>query len=463
MKTTLEAIDTSLPTVNTHIYPRGGLDVLSRSEVARLRDASAGGMHDLLRRCALAVLTSGSASDDPRAARELYPDFDIEVQQQDRGVRIDLRHAPAMAFVDGEIIHGVAELLFAAVRDLAYIAIELGEEGGRDLDSSDGITDSVFGLLRNARLLRPADPNLVVCWGGHSISREEYVYTKQVGYELGLRGLDICTGCGPGAMKGPMKGATIAHAKQRKRNTRYIGITEPGIIAAESPNPIVNHLVIMPDIEKRLEAFVRLGHGIIVFPGGVGTAEEILYLLGILLREENASLPLPLIFTGPTASAPYFEQIDRFIRLTLGEEATRRYQIITGDSAEVAKRMAAGVRKVREHRIAQKDSFFFNWSIAIPEEFQRPFVPTHEAMAALDLHHGRKPHELAADLRRAFSGIVAGNVKEEGMRRIEERGPFEIHGDTEIMHSLDALLRAFVEQRRMKIAGEYRPCYKVIA
>ncbi len=34
--------------------------------------------------------------------------------------------------------------------------------------------------------------------------------------------------------------------------------SEPGIIAAESPNPIVNQLVIMPDIEKRLEAFVRL-------------------------------------------------------------------------------------------------------------------------------------------------------------------------------------------------------------
>ncbi|MBO9718329.1 MAG: DUF3412 domain-containing protein, partial [Pseudoxanthomonas sp.] len=24
-------------------------------------------------------------------------------------------------------------------------------------------------------------------------------------------------------------------------------------------------------------------------------------------------------------------------------------------------------------------------------------------------------------------------------------------------------LRAFVEQRRMKIAGEYRPCYRVVA
>ena len=461
MKDTPNAEGT-LPTVDARIYPRGGLDVLSREEVARLKDASAGGLHDLLRRCALAVLTSGSASDDPRAAQEMYPAFDIQVAQQDRGVRIELKNAPAMAFVDGEIIRGVAELLFATVRDLAYMSIELGPEYAKDLESSAGITDAVFGLLRNARLLYPTDPNLVVCWGGHSIGRDEYEYTKLVGYELGLRGLDICTGCGPGAMKGPMKGANIAHAKQRQRRPRYIGITEPGIIAAESPNPIVNNLVIMPDIEKRLEAFVRIGHGIIVFPGGVGTAEEILYLLGLLLREENMELPFPLILTGPVAAAPYFEQIDRFIRLTLGDAATERYEIIVGDPQAVARRMVEGVKRVRSSRIAHKDSFYFNWGLEVPLPFQQPFVPTHEAMAALDLHHGRKPHELAADLRRAFSGIVAGNVKEDGMRRIEAFGPFQIHGDKDMMESLDALLRAFVEQRRMKISGEYRPCYEVV-
>ena len=126
----------------------------------------------------------------------------------------------------------------------------------------------------------------------------------------------------------------------------YIGITEPGIIAAESPNPIVNHLVIMPDIEKRLEAFVRVGHGILVFPGGVGTAEEILYLLGILLREENAALPFPLILTGPTIAAPYFEQIDKFIRLTLGDAAAARYEIVIGDPVAVAKKMTAGIKTV---------------------------------------------------------------------------------------------------------------------
>jgi predicted Rossmann-fold nucleotide-binding protein len=453
-----------MPTVNARISPRGALDVLSRDEIARLGDASRGGLHELLRRCALAVLTSGSNSDDPRVAQQMYPDFELRVLQQDRGIKIELDKAPGLAFVDGEIIRGVADLLYAVVRDIAYTAIEIQDTGKFDLDSSEGITGAVFEILRNARVLRPfMDPNLVVCWGGHSINREEYDYTKEVGYELGLRRLDICTGCGPGAMKGPMKGATIAHAKQRRHNNRYIGITEPGIIAAESPNPIVNHLVIMPDIEKRLEAFVRLGHGFIVFPGGVGTAEEILYLLGLLLHPDNSTLPFPLVFTGPPESAEYFAQIDRFVRLALGDAAASRYRILVDQPADVAVAMVKGMRQVREHRLVGHDAFFFNWALRIPHEFQLPFQPSHEAMATLNLHRNQSPHLLAADLRRAFSGIVAGNVKEAAMSRIEKQGPFEIHGDPDIMRALDDLLRAFVEQRRMKLRGAYRPCYRVLA
>ena len=79
------------------------------------------------------------------------------------------------------------------------------------------------------------------------------------------------------------------------------------------------------------------------------------------------------------------------------------------------------------------------------------------------MHHGRKPSDLAADLRRAFSGIVAGNVKEDGIRQIEQHGPFQIHGDPDMMQAMDALLQAFVVQRRMKIAGDYRPCYEIVA
>lgn len=454
-----------LPTVDATIVPRGGLDMLSRQEVARLRDASRTGLHELLRRCALAVMTSGGVGDDARALLECYHDFDIEVLQRDRGVQLRLTNAPASAFVDGRIVRGVAELLSAVVRDIVHMAQEIQENPQFDLESSPGITNAVFELLRNAGVMRTGvEPNLVVCWGGHSISRQEYDYDKAVGYHLGLRGMDICTGCGAGAMKAPMKGAAVGHQKQRIGTARYIGITEPGIIAAESPNAMVNNLVIMPDIEKRLEAFVRLGHAIIVFPGGVGTAEEILYLLGILLHPDNEGVPFPLVFAGPAQSAPYFEQIDRFLRLALGDEVARRYQIIIEDPALTARTVEQGIRKVRDFRIAKQDAFFFNWRLVIPEDFQHPFAPSHEAMAGLRLHRDRDKHLLAADLRRAFSGIVAGNVKVEGIQAIERHGKFEISGDPELMAAMDAMLADFVAQHRMKLPGgkAYEPTYRLV-
>jgi predicted Rossmann-fold nucleotide-binding protein len=307
------------------------------------------------------------------------------------------------------------------------------------------------------------NPNLVVCWGGHSISRVEYDYSKDIGYAIGLRGMDVCTGCGPGAMKGPMKGATIGHAKQRIPTGRYLGFSEPGIIAAEAPNPIVNDLVILPDIEKRLEAFVRTGHGIVVFPGGVGTAEEILYILGILLHPENEGIPFPLIFTGPASSADYFRQIDHFINITLGPQAQKLYKIIIDNPTLVAQEMQAGIMKVREFRKNMGDAYYFNWALKIDHAFQQPFFPTHENMRNLSLHKNQERHLLAANLRRAFSGVVAGNVKEHGIRAIEANGLFEIHGDINIMEPMDALLAAFVAQGRMKLPGKaYKPCYRII-
>jgi len=70
---------------------------------------------------------------------------------------------------------------------------------------------------------------------------------------------------------------------------------------------------------------------------------------------------------------------------------------------------------------------------------------------------------LAANLRRAFSGIVAGNVKESGLKAIEEFGLFILSGDADLMESIDALLNSFVQQQRMKLPGKaYTPCYQVI-
>ncbi|MFD1218054.1 MULTISPECIES: nucleotide 5'-monophosphate nucleosidase PpnN [Microbulbifer] len=450
--------------VNAQVSPTGQFDILSKYEIHKLTDASRGPQYQLFRNCSLAVLNCGNYMDDGKELLEKYADFDIAVIPTERSVKLKVSNAPATAFVDGRMIQGIAEHLFAVLRDIIYVSSEITCDPRYDLVSAQGVTDAVFHILRNAGTFdRDRSPRLVVCWGGHSISREEYDYTKKVGYEIALRQLDICTGCGPGAMKGPMKGATIGHAKQRDRDGQYLGITEPGIIAAEAPNPIVNQLVIMPDIEKRLEAFVRTGHGIVVFPGGAGTAEEILYLLGILLHEDNKAQPFPVIFTGPRTAADYFIRIDQFITQTLGEAARSRYQIIIDDPSEVARQMAAGIQKVREYRKEKGDAYYYNWQLKVSTEFQRPFVPTHENMRKLALHTNQEPYLLAANLRRAFSGIVSGNVKDEGIRRVENNGPYELLGDPALMRSMDTLLDSFVQQQRMKLPGkEYKPCYRVI-
>ena len=450
--------------IDARISPVGRLALLSKSEVARLLDTSQGGLYCLLRNCSLAVLNSGNKTDDAKELLERYESFDMRVIQQEKGIKLELKNAPAHAFVDGEVIKGINEHLFSVLRDVIFVADEINTNPKFNLETSEGITNAVFHILRNADVMQPGmDPKMVVCWGGHSINMREYKHTKEVGYQLGLRDLNICTGCGPGVMKGPMKGATIGHAKQRIHNGQYLGITEPGIIAAESPNPIVNDLVIMPDIEKRLEAFIRMGHGILVFPGGVGTAEEILYILGVLLHPENKHLPFPLIFTGPESSTEYFDGIDKFIGATLGEQAQKCYSIIINDPPKVAKKMAEGINKVRDFRTQNKDAYYFNWLLKIDDEFQRPFKPTHENMRNLELHADQDKHLLAANLRRAFSGVVAGNVKDEGVRSIEKYGRFEIHGDAEIMAQMDTLLASFVEQHRMKLEGkEYTPCYKIV-
>lgn len=450
----------------THVSPLGSMDMLSQLEVDLLKCTASSDLYQLFRNCSLAVLNSGSQTDSSTELLSRFESFDINVLSRERGVKLELIDPPEEAFVDGRIIRALQANLFAVLRDIVFVNAQIANAhrpAEPHYDESAYITNGVFSILRNARALHVGEaPNLVVCWGGHSINEKEYQYARHVGTQLGLRELDICTGCGPGAMEAPMKGAAVGHAQQRYKEGRFIGMTEPSIIAAEPPNPLVNELIIMPDIEKRLEAFVRIAHGIIIFPGGVGTAEEFLYLLGIMMDPHNQDQVLPLILTGPTESADYFRVLDAFIVNTLGEQARRHYKIIIDDAAEVARLMKQAMPRVKEHRRETGDAYSFNWSIRIPHDLQQPFAPTHENIANLKLYPDRPAGELAASLRRAFSGIVAGNVKEVGIQAIRKYGPYKLHGDAGMMQQMDELLQGFVTQQRMKLPGTaYVPCYEI--
>ena len=447
----------------TYVNPVGSMELLSQLEVDRLQQAAAGEIYQLYRNCSLAVLNSGSKTDSSKEILEKHQNFSINIISRERGVKLELFNAPQSAFVDGEIIRGLQEHLFSVLRDILYVSNKLEVDLSLNLSSSSHITNLVFSILRNAKTVRTGEvPNMVVCWGGHSINEAEYHYSREVGHQLGLRELNICTGCGPGAMEGPMKGAAVGHANQRYQHRRYVGLTEPSIIAAEPPNPIVTELVILPDIEKRLEAFVRLGHGIIIFPGGVGTAEELLYILGILMNPANQHHPLPVVLTGPKSSEAYFRSLDAFVRATLGDAVTRYYQIIINDAEAVGQTMKSAMPDIRDYRKAIGDAYSFNWALHIEPEFQLPFEPTHENMAQLNLSREQPPEQLACNLRKAFSGIVAGNVKDRGIKAIEQYGPFKLSGDASLMHMMDKLLQDFIAQKRMKLPGStYVPCYEI--
>ncbi|KGJ91045.1 nucleotide 5'-monophosphate nucleosidase PpnN [Thalassotalea sp. ND16A] len=444
------------------LNPVGNMCLLSPLEVDQLQHSANSELYQLYRNCSLAVLNVGSTTDDAEAIYERYKSFDIQVLKRERGVKLRLINPPSHAFVDGKIIKGIQEQLSAVLRDILFISSRyLANPAPR----SPGLnTHMVFDITRNADAIKlDSDPGVITCWGGHSIQHNEYKYSKEVGYQLGLRGINVCTGCGPGAMKGPMKGATFGHAKQRNYSGRYIGLTEPSIIAAEPPNTIVNELVIMPDIEKRLEAFVRLSHGLIIFPGGAGTAEELLFVIGVLLHPENKLQKLPVVLTGPKGSEQYFQALDQFIGDVLGAEAQQLYSIIIDDAEQVAQYLKDQVKSVINYRKAVGDSYHYNWTLEIEQQFQQPFLPTHDNMAEMSLSKDLPVNELAANLRRIFSGIVAGNVKPEWVRNIRKNGPYEISGDKEIMTHMDNLLSSFVKQQRMKLQGEYTPCYRIVA
>ena len=116
--------------VDAQIAPEGRLEVLSRSEVNRLLDTSQGGLYTIFRNCSLAVLNSGIGLDDGKELLERYKMFDISILQRQRGILLDLKGAPARAFVDGRIIKGINEHLFAVVRDILYVNDEINSNLG---------------------------------------------------------------------------------------------------------------------------------------------------------------------------------------------------------------------------------------------------------------------------------------------------------------------------------------------
>lgn len=197
------------------INPPGSMDLLSQLEADMLKRTQDSSLYDVFRHCALAVLSSVSKTDDSKALLSRHEDFHINILCRERGIQLELINPPSTSLVDKKIIRLLQANLFSVLRDILFVQGKIAEKKpSQDLNPSVYLTNQVFSILRNARALHTnQEPNLVVCWGGHAINTGEYLYAHKVGHQLGLRELNICTGCGARIMKAPMKGASVGHAQ----------------------------------------------------------------------------------------------------------------------------------------------------------------------------------------------------------------------------------------------------------
>ena len=158
----------------TQLNALGVMSQLSQLEVDRLSQSKSKELYQVFRKCCLAVLNSGAEKDDLEALMASYEDFDVNLVRRERGVKIELINPPQTPFVDGKLMRGVHEHLFSVLRDLLHMGAKY-ETHELDLSETAHITHMVFDMLRNAEVINSdQDPNLVVCWGGHSINEIEY-------------------------------------------------------------------------------------------------------------------------------------------------------------------------------------------------------------------------------------------------------------------------------------------------
>ena len=155
----------------THVSPLGSMDMLSQLEVDMLKRTASSDLYQLFRNCSLAVLNSGSLTDNSKELLSRFENFEINVLRRERGVKLELINPPEDAFVDGRIIRSLQANLFAVLRDILFVYGQIHNTvrfPNLDLESSVHITNLVFSILSNARALhvgeavkRPVAPVVV--------------------------------------------------------------------------------------------------------------------------------------------------------------------------------------------------------------------------------------------------------------------------------------------------------------
>jgi uncharacterized protein (TIGR00730 family) len=124
----------------------------------------------------------------------------------------------------------------------------------------------------------------------------EYAEVKKLASRLTELGCDIVTGGGPGLMEAANEGAASLrdnNGKNGKRRTRSFGLTIA--IPYEKANPYLDSVTAHRTFFSRLHHFVRMSQAFVIFPGGIGTALELMMVWQLLQVGFMTERPVVLV------------------------------------------------------------------------------------------------------------------------------------------------------------------------
>jgi uncharacterized protein (TIGR00730 family) len=124
---------------------------------------------------------------------------------------------------------------------------------------------------------------------------KEYGEVRQLASRLTELGCDIVTGGGPGLMEAANEGAASSrdNGKNGKRKTRSFGLTIA--VPYEKANPYLDSVTAHRTFFSRLHHFVRMSQAFVIFPGGIGTALELLMVWQLLQVGFMTERPVVLV------------------------------------------------------------------------------------------------------------------------------------------------------------------------
>jgi uncharacterized protein (TIGR00730 family) len=125
----------------------------------------------------------------------------------------------------------------------------------------------------------------------------DYGLARAVGRRLGEHGVAIITGGGPGIMEAANRGA-------REAGAGSVGLTIE-LPDEETINPYIDVPVHFHYFFARKMVFVRYASAFVVFPGGMGTLDELFELLALLQTRKLA--PTPVVLANGAYWAPLLQ------------------------------------------------------------------------------------------------------------------------------------------------------------